>query len=676
MPIQISDWVWTLEYFRGQPQKLAHKYKEEIHANEVAILPYYVANLNIEATYAAITGQFAEYPSLCFVDTLDNLGWSNTGAGRHQGAIGDLLSFSAVTEENVERVKRQNERRISVVIANPPYNVGQKNENEYNKNRTYPAIDARVRDTYIARSDAQKTGLYDMYSRFYRWASDRLGEEGVVAFITNRSFIESRTFDGFRKSVADEFSEIYVMDLGGDVRANPKLSGTKHNVFGIQTGVAIAFLVRTRKRDACRIYYARRPEFDTAPEKLDFLGQTKAEQVNYERIEPDKSGNWINLTENDWDDLMPVGSKETKAAKKESRERAIFKDYSTGIMSGRDEWIYDFSDTHLTKKMSHFVNELRLHSEDIEKAAIKVSRNLFRQLPIANLERATRISNVGFRPFIRKPIFLSRHLVDEIGNAYGNFYGNNVVIAFLCVSSQNLLSTLAWNTAVDYGLLKNGNGGTQALFRYRYTADGECLDNITDWALMEFRAEYGSKVTKEDIFHYVYGVLHDPVYRETYAINLKREFPRIPFYPDFAKWVGWGERLMALHIGYEAVEPWDLTRVDTPDEKVREAGVAPKTMLKADKDNGRIVIDSETVLSGIPPEVWDYRLGNRSGVEWILDQYKEKTPKDPTIREKFNTYRFADYKEKVIDLIARVTRVSVETVAITEAMKAVKREAE
>jgi predicted helicase len=180
-------------------------------------------------------------------------------------------------------------------------------------------------------------------------------------------------------------------------------------------------------------------------------------------------------------------------------------------------------------------------------------------------------------------------------------------------------------------------------------------------------------ITKDAIFHYVYGVLHDPLYREKYALNLKREFPRIPFYPDFWAWAAWGEKLMGLHIGYESVEPWPLDRLDTPDLKAREAGYAAKAMLKADKENGIIRLDSETQLSGIPKEAWDYRLGNRSGLEWILDQYKEKTPKDPTIREKFNTYRFADYKEKVIDLIRRVTRVSVETVAVTEAMRAAKR---
>ena len=178
---------------------------------------------------------------------------------------------------------------------------------------------------------------------------------------------------------------------------------------------------------------------------------------------------------------------------------------------------------------------------------------------------------------------------------------------------------------------------------------------------------------KNGIFHYVYGVLHDPIYREKYALNLKREFPRIPFYKDFWQWAEWGKELMDLHIGYESITPAKLKRIDVQDEKARKTGLAPKCLLKADKDDGRIMIDSETTLTGIPTEAWDYRLGNRSALEWILDQYKEKKPKDPTIREKFNTYRFADYKEKVIDLLTRVTTVSVRTVDIVNSMRKVVR---
>ncbi len=185
------------------------------------------------------------------------------------------------------RIKRQNAKRISVIIGNPPYNANQLNENENNKNREYPEIDKRIKETYIAASTAQKTKLYDMYARFFRWASDRLDENGVLAFISNRSFIESRTFDGFREMVAKEFNEIRIVDLGGDVRVNPKLSGTTHNVFGIQTGVAISFMVRRAKQNGCRIFYARRPEMETADEKLAFLGSATLSEIAFEEVRPD-----------------------------------------------------------------------------------------------------------------------------------------------------------------------------------------------------------------------------------------------------------------------------------------------------------------------------------------------------------------------------------------------------
>jgi predicted helicase len=214
---------------------------------------------------------------------------------------------------------------------------------------------------------------------------------------------------------------------------------------------------------------------------------------------------------------------------------------------------------------------------------------------------------------------------------------------------------------------------------HRLDSSGNKIENITNWALDQFRVQYEKdkkpkrSITKDAIFRYVYAVLHDPIYREKYALNLKREFPRVPFYADFWRWADWGEKLMALHIGYETVEPWPLARIDAPDEKSGKAGLSPKAMLRANKDNGNIQLDSETQLAGVPPETWTYRLGNRSALEWILDQYKEKTPKDPTIREKFNTYRFADHKEKVINLLTRVTRVSVETMKIVEAMQTAKR---
>ncbi|MCA3586013.1 MAG: N-6 DNA methylase [Methylocystis sp.] len=726
-----------LEHFRGQPAKLAHKYKEELHANEVAILPYYVANLNIEATYAAISGQYAEFPNLCFVDTLDNVAGLRIKSG-HQHDM-----FGAIAEENAARIKRQNNRKISVVIGNPPYNANQQNENDNNKNREYQRIDELIKRTYIRQSTAQKTKLYDMYARFFRWASDRLHDDGVLAFVTNRSFIDSRTFDGFRKVVATEFNEIHVVDLGGDVRANPKLSGTKNNVFGIQTGVAISFFVKRKGLTGCRIFYNRRPEMETAEDKLAWLGSNKASALRYEAITPDARQNWLNLTDNDWDKLLPVADKKTKAAKTKGQEKAIFSLYSLGINSGRDDWSIYRNKSQLKDRLvfliDHYNGILKNLPESINKKTIdkfvgsKIkwtfelkSLLLKRQKIEFNM---TNIVNMQYRPFRRVDYYFEKNLTKRffrIAECQPTGAEKNAYIINPANGSTPRVpfSSFAVSDMPDLNFFTPDPA--HAFPRYRYTPEGERIDNITDWALAQFRKAYGSEgegrvspsplageggmrsmtvegsydaggtsltphppairqapspargegkreLTKDAIFHYVYGVLHDPLYREKYAQNLKRDFPRLPFYPDFWRWADWGERLMALHIGYETVEPWPLERRDIPDTKARAAGVSPRVILRADRDAGIITLDSETMLSGIPKEVWDYRLGNRAALDWILDQHKEKTPKDPTIREKFNTYRFADYKEKVVDLLMRVTRVSVETVAITGAMRALKR---
>jgi predicted helicase len=688
-----------LEHFRGQPAKIKHKYRSELHANEVAILPYYVANLNIEATYAAISGEYAEFPSLCFVDTLDNVGL-HTAA---KGTTADL--FGSVSEENVARIKRQNARRISVIIGNPPYNANQANENDNNKNREYPQIDARIKQTYIAASTAQKTKLYDMYARFFRWASDRLDANGVLAFVSNRSFIDSRTFDGFRKTVAQEFAEIYVIDLGGDVRANPKLSGTKHNVFGIQTGVAISFMVKkhapaARSKDSmARVFYTRRPEMETAEEKLAFLGNTALRNIAFDETRPDKVGNWINLTHNDFDSLIPLASKATKAAKTPAQERAIFKLFGQGLFSGRDEWIYGEAPDAVANKTAFFLDEYEswLKQGTFGGTVIKWSRNLKRRLETGISEATTsnHILSAAYRPYSTSSLYYSALLIDERGQAQALFGASgtkaNQVIALTYPGSQKPFMACAVDRVFDYHFVGAAAIST-GLALYRYDDAGNRHDNITDWALKQFTAHYkaaepspqpspggrGSKsgvrkIGKDDIFHYCYGVLHDPVYRETYAQNLKREFPRIPFYPDFWQWAAWGEALMRLHIGFESAAPWPLQRTDMPDTRARAAGQAPKPALKSDPAQGRIVIDSETTLHGIPPEAWDYKLGNRNALDWVLDQHKEKKPKDPTIRERFDTYRLADHKERVIDLLARIATVSVETQHMVQAMRAAAR---
>ena len=677
-----------IEYFRGQPTKLRWKYLEELHANEVAILPYYVANLNIEATYAAVMGEYEEFKSLCFVDTLDNV----SGLRAARGSQHDL--FGAVSEENVARIARQNERRISVVIGNPPYNANQVNENDNNRNRTYPEVDRRIKATYLAASTAQKTKLYDMYVRFVRWASDRIEENGVVAFATNRSFLDRHGFDGFRKVVAEEFSDIYVIDLGGDVRADPRLSGTTHNVFGIQTGVAVSLMVKRLNAKGCRIRYVSRPSLETAEEKLAYISQTKLDQIGFDEIQPTARHAWLGESQAEFQKLLPITDKKTKATKIAAQEQAIFKLYSLGINTARDEWVYGDEATNLSAKIQFFINS---YEETRYLARQESDRKLFKDFPfkikwsrdlkdrlLTDLNEAFNPSLIrlaSYRPFCDKFIYASQLYVDRLGamDVFFPSQGQNIAICFshvasrtnYCVLATNGIADLHFGAAVDI---------YQQVPRYRYLGENR-IDNITDWALERFRRHYLAHgpmakrpVTKDGLFAYVYAVLHDPIYREVYAQDLKREFPRVPFHADFWRWAGWGEALLALHLGYKTAEPWPLKRIDVPDERSRRAGLTPRPLLKADKAAGVIVLDSETQLSGVPPKAWDYRLGNRTALEWVLDQHKERRPKDPTVREKFNTYRFADHKEKVIDLLMRVTRVSVETVAIVEAMRQLPRE--
>lgn len=663
--------------------KLKHKYKNELHANEIAILPYYIANLNIEYTYKQKMGEYEQFDNLCFVDTLDNTGF------HWVGKQGDLFGVSA---ENAQRIKRQNERKISVVIGNPPYNANQQNENDNNKNRAYTEIDKRIKDTYIKNSTAQKTKMYDMYSRFYRWAMDRLNDNGVIAFITNRSFIDSRTFDGFRKSIQQDFDHAYVIDTKSDVRANPKIAGTTHNVFGIQAGVAVLFLVKSSHKQLktlpCKIEYVAMDDFWKKEEKLAWFTEHELQNIEFENVTPDKNNNWINNSDNDWDSMIAVCDKDVKAGKK---KEAIFELFSLGVATNRDEWIYNWGRDTLKKQIQFFTE---IYNEEVDRWNISdkkqpsndfVSRQIKWTEELENCLKksikitfdSSKIRQSAFRPFIQKNIYYDKILVHRLYQQYKFFPiegdWSNKSICIHSVSSDHPLSTLAVNKVTDLGFLKQGNGGTFTL-PYKYNRlENKLVENITDWALEQFQNHYNTAkedlnsqtITKEDIFHYVYGVLHNPAYRKKYELNLKREFPRIPFYDDFWQWAKWGKQLMNMHINYETAEPYKLER------KELAAKDNPKAKLKALKDIGSIVLDDDTELYGIPPIAWTYKLGNRSALEWILDQYKEKKPGDPTIAEKFNTYKFADYKPQVIDLLKRVCTVSVETMKVVGEMEGI-----
>ncbi len=637
--------------------KLRYKYKHEMHCNEVAILPYYIANLNIEFTYKQKMGEYEEFEHICFVDTLDH-------AAFHLKQM-DLFAMSA---ENTQRIHNQNDRNISVIIGNPPYNAKQENFNQGNANRSYEEIDKCIKYSYVKEGKAQnQIVVYDMYTRFIRWASDRLNKNGIIAFVSNSSFIDALAYDGFRKVVENEFSEIYIIDLGGNVRKNPKLSGTTHNVFGIQTGVAISLMVKRESNNLpCRILYTRRPELDTASQKLEFLSSTKLNQLDFEHIIPDKKHNWLNQSDNDFNQLLPLIDKEVKSGKS---EKAVFKLFSLGIATHRDKWVYDFSRDTLEAKMRFFVDVYQRTFEDDNyqgRNQIGWDRELTKYLS----QRISKVFNDAnmlisyYRPYTKQWLYFDKHFNGMTYQWFNIFDSNfNNIIIGLNVGSDKFASLVS-NHIIDLACLLVSGGGTQCLPLYYYEKEGNRIDNITDWGLQQFQKHYNDKtITKLHIFHYTYAVLHYPEYRSKYELNLKREFPRLPFYDNFSQWVEWGSKLMELHINYETVAPYPLTRIDTNNN------LKPKTKLKADREKNSINLDDITFLQDIPKIAWEYKLGNRSALEWILDQYKEKKPKDKTIAERFNNYRFADYKETVIDLLQRVCTVSVETMKIIEAMR-------
>ncbi|OGU72517.1 MAG: DNA methyltransferase [Ignavibacteria bacterium RBG_16_34_14] len=663
-------------------QDLAYKYRNEIHANEVAILPYYIANLNVEFTFKQRMEYYEEFKNLCFVDTLDN-----TGALKYAGQQHQLFEFS---NENATRIKRQNEKKISVIIGNPPYNANQKNENENNKNREYPNIDQRIKNTFIKNSTAQKTKLYDMYARFYRWAMDRVERNGVIAFVTNRSFINSRTFDGFRKTIQDDFQLAFIIDTKSDVRMNPKIAGTTHNVFGIQTGVAIMFLARIENNDSsnCQIFYAELDEYLRKEEKLLWFTEHKLEQIHFQKISPDKNNNWINLVENDFDELLNlVGEK-----------KSIFNFSSNGVVTARDEWVYSMNQADLQNKISFLIDKINKqikknkNDNDNLDYSIKWSEHLKIVLKRGKeiVYEKTKITHSQYKPYVKLFYYADKDLNDRLTAKHFEMLGEelnqpNKIILFN--NGSTIFKFLATNKLYEFGSLLEGGGQTIGVPLYRYHKIKNKIDNITDWGLEQFQTHYkDNNIKKEDIFHCIYGVLHNPAYRKKYELNLKREFPRIPFYKDFWKWTKWGKELMDMHINYEKAKPFNLKLIKsetkqahTKQKEMFSKVEEPETLyshkpkikakLKADKLAGVIEIDELTLLTGVPKQAWEYKLGNRSAIEWILDQYKEKKPSDPTIAEKFNTYRFTDYKDHVIELIKKVTTVSVETMRIINEME-------
>ncbi|MEY4768535.1 MAG: hypothetical protein RL637_1174 [Pseudomonadota bacterium] len=453
------------------------------------------------------------------------------------------------------------------------------------------------------------------------------------------------------------------------------------------------------------IYYFTLTDEMPREDKLAWFENTQFKQIEFDKVLPDEKGNWLNLTDNDFESLMPLIDKDVKANKS---EKAIFKLFSTGVLTARDECVYDFEISNLKNKVEYFFERynnalltMKINNNISEIGTeIKWSRNLKNYLT-RGIDLRFEVKNIVRclkRPFYMPYLYFDKGMNDEIGYFKKILQKDNKIIGIN--NGSDKFASIVSSYVFDFASLINAGGQTQCMPLYNFDETGNRHDNITDWALNEFKNYYEnpeyrlkSVLQKIDIFHYVYAVLHNPEYRTKYELNLKRDFPRVPLYKDFWQWVNYGQQLMELHLNYETIEKYPLTRIDLnpPESPFKKGGgnTVPnfnkggskehknnspfekgargilKAKLKADKIKGLILIDDKTHLSEIPELAWEYKLGNRSALEWILDQYKEKTPKDKIIAEQFNSYRFSDYKEFVIDLLMRVTMVSIETVKIT-----------
>ncbi len=734
------------------PHTLEHKYEHELHANEVSILPYYIANLNIEYIYQQKMQQYRTFKNICWVDTLDN-----TDALEYKNQQKGLFKDTSMLE-NYQRIQNQNNSPLTVIIGNPPYNANQQNENDNNKNREYyfnyakkeGGVDGRIKETYAGESEATKKKVYDMYARFYRWASDRMKNDGIISFITNRSFINSTTFDGFRKCVKEEFNEIHIVDLKGDVRASGDTT-QGGNVFNIMTGVAMMFLIKNAELESHRIYYYNLGDGLTGKEKLEILKDTQLKNLQQEKITPDKNHNWINLSISDFKTLLPLAESDNENKKEEK----LFNLATLGVSTNRDQWVFDFSKENLLNKVTFFA---RSYNELLRKQTKKDAKELQEayEKTIAQGKKATKpklvdepdewgeeikwsetlkrhfmanknividenlITIANYRPFTKQFYYANQLLSDRLTRNHYAMFGENL-------DKENLVICISTSERIPFAILATKNLPTTQFYVdpaysfpfYTYLANGERVENITDWGLSVFQNHYKEHnlsggleppdrlcLEKLDIFHYIYAVLHSPAYRKMYELDLKREFPRIPLYDDFWKYAEAGKKLMELHLaplppegGVFSPPFWGGLGGATPllerkdidlaefleklrgKKKTSPTQPSPQGGLKNPPPFGEglgvglispilrikddiIFIDELTTLCGVPAQALAYKLGNRSAIEWILDQYKPYKSDDKTIQEQFNNYNFADYKEEVIELLQKVCWLSVETMKI------------
>ena len=653
---------------------LDKKYKGELHCNEVMLLPYYIASMNIEHAYYEKMGRYEPFKHICFVDTFDTFGLMD--------APNQTGNFAFLTAENTLRVEEQKKTPMFVVIGNPPYNASQANENDNNKNRPHEAVDNRVRATYAAASIAQlKNKLYDPYVKSLRWASDKIGPEGIIAFITNNSFLDAEMFDGMRQCLTEEFDTLYLLNLGGNVR---KGQPGDSNVFGIQVGVSINFLVKTRqpREGRARILYTDEAVALPKERTFQFLADcAHVGNVTWRELQPNARQMW--LTEglrDDFETFLPMGTKAAKAAKGEA-EGTIFKTYSLGIVTSRDAWVYHFKEAALQEnmtRMTEFYNaevgrwegrtDRQLSVNDFvntDRRKIKWTDRLKAELKKGKQVTFSpeKIRASLYRPFTKSHLYFDRlmnqrvYVMPSIFPTPETEQENRVI----CVPSTGARTDFwCFLSNVIPNLTLTGTDGNQCFPFYTYDEDGSNRrENITDWALSQFRAHYADEtITKWDIFHYNYALLHHPEYRETYQVNLKHDLPHLPFAPEFWGFVNIGRQLADLHVNYETLNVLPKL-IETPPLNWHVEKMA------LSKDKTQLRYNESLTVVDIPPEVFDYRLGTRSALEWVIDRYRVKP--DPNGSGIIADPNGVD-AQYIVRLVGQVMHVSVETVRLVGAL--------
>jgi predicted helicase len=688
---------------------LPHKYASELHCNEIMLLPYYVASMNIEHAYVEATGKYEPFDGIVLVDTFRTLEPPQT-------------EFAFLSEKNSARVERQKRTPIRVVIANPPYNAWQTDENENNRNQKYNVIDRRVKETYSEDSKAQnKNSLSDPYVKAFRYASDKIADCGVIAYVSNGAFVDSLSCDGMRKNLAQEFDLIYVLDLGGNVRKNPKLSGTTHNVFGIQVGVCITLLVKLpgKSKDAKRsakIYYHAVPVDWRKEKKYEFLElKQSVDGVKWQKLQPDKKQNWLDMgLREEFDDFMPVGNRDANSG---GRSPSVFRDFGQGLQTNRDEWVYGFDKSKLCKRVETTIDFYNDHVHkwqrlgnkkpniddfvDNDSARISWSSSLKKHLErgVEIVFATSKVRSALYRPYTFQYVYFDHYLNHRpsvFPDAFPKANSKNSLI-WIKVGGDWPFFALATDKICD----QMPQGGTQSFPLFTYSEDGkERRDNITPKARTLFQIFYDDDtIAQADIFHYVYAVLHHPIYRTRFAENLKRELPRIPFVgvaagekdagffplaavekmqgdakPDhnpkasaklFHDFAAAGKQLADLHVNYESAKEFKLKRVENKEVKLDWRVEA----MKLTKDKSAIVYNDFLTLAGIPPEVFDYKLGNRSALEWVIDQYRVSRDEKGNIASDPNRM---DDEQYIVRLIGQVVTVSLETIKIVKSLPELK----